>query len=189
MPLQFSHDTLIIDASCLINLYASNQLANILQSIPKNVAVAAYVADRETLFVYGELNEKGERTKEQIALQPLINIGLLHIVDLDSEDEVETLATFSALIADRGEAITGAIALHRNWAIIVDDKKARRLFQQNASHLQLIYTLELVKHWVELDSPTIDVITATLQNIRRRATYTPRRQEPLYDWWHQHNGG
>lgn len=189
MPLQFSHDTLIIDASCLINLYASNQLANILRSIPKNVAVAAYVADREALFIHGELNESGERTKEQISLQPLIDTGLLHIVDLASEAEAETLATFSALIADRGEAITGAIALHRNWAIIVDDKKARRLFQQNASQLQLIYTLDLVKHWVEVDSPTVDVIIQTLQNIRRRATYTPRRQEPLYNWWHQHNDG
>ena len=112
------------------------------------------------------------------------------IEDVASELEKEwTLATFSALIADRGEAITGAIALHRNWAIVIDDKRARRLFQQNASQLQLIYTLELVKHWVELDSPSIDVLTTTLQNIRHRATYTPRRQEPLYDWWHQHNGG
>ena len=189
MPLHFNHDTLLIDASCLINLYASNQLANILRSIPKTVAVAAYVADREALFIHSEINESGERTKEQIILQPFVNAGLLHLVDLASEEEAEILATFSALITDRGEAITGAIALHRNWAIIVDDKKARRLFQQNASQLQLIYTLELVKHWVELDSPTGAVITATLQNIRRRATYTPRRQDPLHDWWHQHNGG
>jgi len=189
MPLHFSHDILIIDASCLINLYASNQLADILRSIPKTVAVAAYVADREALWIYGELNEKGEPTKEQIALQPFVDAGLLRIVDLASEDETETFTTFSALIADRGEAITGAIALHRNWAIIVDDKKARRLFQQNASQLQLIYTLELVKHWVEVNSPAVDVIIQTLQNIRRRATYTPRRQEPLYNWWHQHHGG
>ena len=64
MPLHFNHDTLIIDASCLINLYASNQLASILRSIPKTVAVAAYVADREALFIHSEINESGERTKE-----------------------------------------------------------------------------------------------------------------------------
>lgn len=189
MPLEFHHDTLIVDASCLINLYASNQLANILQAIPKTVTVAAYVANREALFIQGEVNESGERTKEQIVLQPFIDAGLLHIVDLAEEDETETFATFSALIVDRGEAVTGAIALHRNWAIIVDDKKARRLFQQHASRLQLVYTLELIKHWVDCEAPIAAMITTTLQNIRKRAIYTPHRQHPLYEWWHRYNGG
>lgn len=189
MPLEFHHDTLIVDASCLINLYASNQLANILQVIPKTVTVAAYVANREALFIQGEVDELGERKKEQILLLPFINAGLLRIVDLAAEDEAETFATFSALIVDRGEAVTGAIALHRNWAIIVDDKKARRLFQQYASRLQLIYTLELVKHWVDCESPVTSMITTTLQNIRKRAIYTPHRQHPLYAWWHSYSGG
>ena len=94
MPLQFHHDTLIVDASCLISLYASNQLTAILQSISKTVAVAAYVADREALFIQSEVDEAGERKKEAIVLQPFINAGLLRIVDLAEEDETETLLHF-----------------------------------------------------------------------------------------------
>jgi len=188
MSLLYAHDTLILDANCVISLYASKQMANILAAIPKTITIAAYVSENEALWVYSEPDESGQRTKEPILLQPLIDTGLLHIVTIQSEDEAEIFATFAAMIRDQGEAITGAIAFKRNWAIVVDDEKARRLFHQNASHLQLIYMLELVKHWVEVDSPPDEIITATLQNIRKRATYTPRNQHPLYKWWHS-NGG
>lgn len=189
MSLLFAHDTLILDANCVIGLYASKQMAEILAAIPRTITVAAYVAEKETGWVYGELDEFGQRTREPINLQPIIDTELLQIVTIETENEAETFATFSAMIRDQGESITGAIAFHRNWAIALDDKKARRLFTTHARHLQLFYTLELVKHWVDIASPSSDAITAMLRNIRSGAKYTPTRLHPLYEWWHNFEGG
>jgi predicted nucleic acid-binding protein len=164
-------------------------MMDVLQAIPKSVVVAAYVSEREALWVYNEADETGHRSKESIILRPFVDAELLTIVQIDSEDEAEAFANFAAEIRDQGEAITGAIALCRHWAIVTDDRKARRLFQRDASHLQLVYTLELVKHWVDVCNPMAEMVTATLRNIRHRSAYTPHKQHPLYDWWHRHDGG
>ncbi|RIK41792.1 MAG: hypothetical protein DCC55_10825 [Chloroflexi bacterium] len=189
MPLLFAHNTLILDANCVIGLYASRYMAEILDAIPPTVTIAAYVADNETDWIYGPLDESGQQIREPIDLQPVLDAGLLHIVTVESEDEAEALVTFSAMIRDQGEAVTGAIALCRNWAIALDDKKARRLFTEYAGHLQLFYTLELVKHWVDTVSPSSSTITDMLRNIRSGARYTPHRHHPLYSWWHNFGGG
>lgn len=43
----FRHDSLILDACCVINLIVYGQVESILRSIPPQVAVAAYVAEKE----------------------------------------------------------------------------------------------------------------------------------------------
>lgn len=189
MSFDFAHNTLILDANSLICLYASQQIIPILKAIPKTIAVATYVTQKEALWIRGESSELGRDERESIQVQPLVDSGLLQIVTIDSEEEAEMFATFASQIRDQGEAITGAIALNRNWAIVLDDEKARRLFQRSAAHLQLIYTLELVKYWVDLACPAENLIIETLQNIRKRAIYTPRKQNPLYAWWHLYQGG
>lgn len=188
MPLLFAHNVLILDANCVIGLYATRRMAEILAAIPRTVTIATYVFENETQSIYSPLDEHGQRTKEPINLQPLVDAKLLQIVAIETEAEAETVVNLAALIGDQGESITGAIAFHRDWAIGLDDRKARRLFAQYAGHLQLIYTLDLVKHWVEISSPDLEVITSTLVNIRHGARYLPHRQHPLYEWWLS-NGG
>lgn len=182
MPITFAHDCIILDASCIINLYTSAQMEGILKSIQKSVSVAAFVVDREALGVYGGPDDAINQVKEKIELQPFIEAGLLKVVTIDSEIEAATYVNLATKIDD-GEAITGAIAIHRNWAIAVDDKKARSSFQGDAPHLQLIYTLELVKHWVETVSPSVQEISQVLERIHKRGAYAPRSSHPLYSWW------
>jgi hypothetical protein len=189
MSFRFAHDTLILDANCVINLYASQRMAEILATIPPNITIATYVAEREAQTVFGPPDDAGKRMREPIRLQPLIDADLLQIISIESEQEAEYFATFSAMTRDRGEAVTGAIALHHNWAIALDDKNARRLFTNHAGHLQLVYTLEIVKHWVDAASPSHSEIISTLQNIRQRARYAPTKFHPLWDWWHSFDGG
>jgi hypothetical protein len=102
MALLFVHDTLILDANCVIGLYASRQIAEILMAIPRTITVAAYVAEKETQWVYGEPNDSGQPIREPIVLKPLIDAGLLQIVTIESEGEAEAFATFSAMIRDQG---------------------------------------------------------------------------------------
>jgi hypothetical protein len=189
MPLLYDHTTLILDADCVISLYASGQMGAVLAAIPRSITVATYVAEREALWIWGEPDSAGVRPQEPIQLQPFIDQGLLHLVKIDSDEEAEVFATFAAKIRGQGEAITGAIAYCRQWAIVVDDKKARRLFTQYAPHLQLLYALDLVKHWADATNVPPDMITETLYNIRRRATYFPAADHPLISWWQTFGGG
>ena len=188
MSLLFAHDTLILDADCVISLYASGQMGEILAAIPRSMTVATYVAEREALWIWGEPDPAGVRPKDQIQLQPFVDRGLLHLVHIDSEEEAEVLATFAAMIRGQGEAITGAIAYCRNWAIVVDDRRARRLFTEQTPHLQLLYALDLVKHWADNTDAPADLITQALRNIRRRATYRPALDHPLLVWWQTFGG-
>ncbi len=188
MPLLFAHNVLILDANCVIGIYATRRMSEVLATIPRTVTIATYVFEKETQSIYGPLDEHGQRTKEPINLQPLVDAKLLRIVTIQSEAEAEIVVNLAGLIGDQGESITGAIAFHRDWAIGIDDRKARRLFAQYASHLQLIYTLDLVKYWFEINSPSLEDVASTLVNIRNGARYLPHRQHPLYEWWLS-NGG
>lgn len=185
MPLHFEHDAVILDASCIISLYASGKMEGVLRAVSHSVAVAAYVAIEEALWVYTNTAAGRERIK----LQPFVEAGLLKIVDVETEQEAESVVSLTAQRLDRGEAITGAIALHREWTLVTDDRKARAVIGQRAQHLQLLFTLELVKHWSDLNAIRPNDLSVTLQNVRRLGFYTPHKQHPLYQWWHAHGGG
>jgi hypothetical protein len=181
--LVFLHKCIILDACCVINLYASRHFSNILEAIPTSVAIAIYVREKEALRVYGNpLEHATQRREEQIDLQPYIDRSLLLLVSPESEAENVTYVNFAASV-DNGEAITGAIAVHRNWAIGSDDRRAVSFFAKAAPHLQVLSTLELMKHWVDTANLPTDVIHAALRNVCTRARYEPHSKHPLYLWW------
>jgi hypothetical protein len=183
----FSQDCIILDACCIINLYASGEMGDILKSISKSVAVAAYVRDEEALRIYSGLEGDETQKYEQIDLQPFIDCGLLIVVSPETEAENITFVNFAAILDD-GEAVTGAIALHRNWSIGSDDRKAPSSFAQNTPHLQVITTPELLKYWVDATSQPFEVVSQALHKIRIRARYEPNLRHKLYLWWQKHKG-
>jgi len=177
----FLHECIILDACCIINLYASRHFGNILEAIPSSVAVATYIRE-EALKIYGGPDEYVMQKEEQIDLQPFIDRGLLLPVSPETEAENVTYVNFATSLDD-GEAITGAIAVHRNWAIGSDDRRAISFFAKEAPHLQRISTLELLKHWVDTTGLPADVVCNVLRNVRIRAKYVPHSRHPLYYWW------
>ncbi|MEZ4510509.1 MAG: hypothetical protein R3C62_01415 [Chloroflexota bacterium] len=181
MAIEITETTIILDASCIINLYASGFIEEILQSIPKTITVTAYVVDREALWI--RKLTQGVSNKEPIQLQPLIDSGLLTIVDLTGDEEFNLHLYLSSKIRDEGESRTGAIGLQRRWAIGLDDHKARRIFQETAVDATLLYTLDLVKHWAEVRFVAQDILTTALCNIRWKAAYAPRKANPYREWW------
>jgi hypothetical protein len=73
-------------------------MADILLAIPGYVALAIFVLDEELL---------------RINLQPLVAQGIIRVVLFESEAEENAFVNF-AVELDDGEAITGAIAVHRH---------------------------------------------------------------------------
>ena len=163
----FSHDCIILDACCAITLYATKHMEAILQALPGGVAVATFVLDEEIL---------------RSNLQPFVEQGLIRTVSPDAESEENAFVNF-AVELDDGEAVTGAIAMHRKWAIATDDRKAQRVFARHNPGVQLLSTPELVKHWADTHSQPIEVVREALQNIETQARYKPSAGHALHAWW------
>lgn len=172
----------ILDACCVINLYASGRMAAILAAHPSAFAVTDYVMEQEVLRMYTGPRERVTDAAERIQLQPFLERGQIQLVALDSEEERRAYVDFAAHIDD-GEAMTGAIAVGRGWAIGTDDRKARAFFGRVAPHVELISTPELIKNWVDRTDPEASEVSRALQRVRLRARYVPGSKHPLYDWW------
>jgi predicted nucleic acid-binding protein len=193
--MHFKHNALILDANSIISLYASRKMDRILTTIEETAAVASYVYEHEALWVYGGSDLDENPVRDPVLLKEMIDAGLLTIVSIETEAEAEILVTLSAhsrsghSYKGQGELVTAAMAIHRNWAVVTDDRRARRLIREYNENLQLIHTLELIKHWVDVTHPESETISAVLQSIRTGASYSPRKLNPLYEWWHKYDGG
>src|SRR6266699_526727 len=174
----FHHDYTILDASCVINLYASGKMLEILEVGPSRFAIADYVRDREALKIYTGPDDDVMRTKEAINLAPFIDNKLMIVASPSCEDEFMDYVNF-AYYLDDGEALTGAIAKYRNWGIGIDERKGISFFTNETPQLQLVSTPELIKHWVDAAGPSYDTIRTVLRNIRFRARYYPGTEHTL----------
>ena len=179
----FQHDVLILDASTVICLYASGKMADILRDVPPQITVAGYVAQHETQYISSPADASGQKQKIPIDLSPIIREGLINIVDPQGEQEAKIQLSLAARIRGMGEVVTGAIAISRNWGIVVDDRKARRLFYEMAPQIQLLYTLDLVKNWIDIHQPDHEEILEALNRIREGAAFVPGKQDPNHAWW------
>lgn len=181
------HDAIILDACCVINLYASRQMAGIVACIAETVAVAVYVLRVEALAVY-QTSAAFPEEREAIDLRPLIDDGLLLTADLASAAEKAAMVHFISQRLDDGEAATAAIAVNRNWAVATDDRAARRRLTHDHGDIQLISTPQLLRHWVERAQPTADVVRRALRDVESRANYLVGQRHPLYAWWQAQKG-
>ncbi len=179
----FSHEGVILNACCLINLYASRYLSSILEALPVPVMVAADVYEHEVLRVYSEgFGEEGS-ISEQIEVQPLLDAGLLATAWPSSDAEQTSVIDFALALKEDGEAFTAALALHRRWAIGVDDPWTASFLRRNVPHIQLLTTPQFVKHWTERTDPSPETVRAVLHNIQRYAKYAIPPHHALYEWW------
>ena len=178
--MDIAHSHVILDACCVLNLSASGRLAEILEAVPVEVAVSEVVRERELLKLHLLGSEEGEGLDY---FEEVVERGLLVVVDFESEEETETFVNFVAILGDDGESATCAIAVHRGWAIATDDKRAISFSKQEAPHLQLVSTLDLVKHWAEVSKVTPESLRDVLEGIKVHGSYVPQRSHPLRTWW------
>lgn len=177
--LVFAHGGIMLDASCAINLYGSGKMGDVLAALPIPASIAEYVYVNEML----KISQGPGKPDVKIDLEQLIESGTLKVVPLSPGDEEMTALNFAAFGLDNGEAITGAIAVHRNWAIALDDRSANSILKREASHLQLITTPELIKYWTDSSAPQVELVRKVLQNIEKFGRYRPAHDHPLITWW------
>ena len=170
-------DVLLLDAGCLLNLYATDRLLEIAAALPWQLAVVDYVMEQEVLYVRIIGAQEGT---VPVDLSPLIDEGLLLVMRLETPSEEASFVELAAVLDD-GEAVTGAIALNRGHLIAIDDRKARRVLGEKASGMRLVSTLDLMHQWCP--SVSVQEVSHALRAMQHRARYVPGQQDPLYAWW------
>lgn len=173
---------ILLDASCLLNLYATGRLRDIALALPHRLGVADYVIEQEALYVWRP--GLGETREEQVLvdLSPLVAEGVIQVLRLEHQEEEATFVDMAALVDD-GEAVTAALALHRGCAVATDDRKARRVLAERAPTVPLVSTLDLLKKWGERSSVAATDLRAAMLAMQSGASYVPGERDPLYEWW------
>ena len=175
-------ECLVLDASCLLNLYATGRLRDISLAVGAQIEVADYVLEHEAIYTW-QTDSTGVREEAvPVDLAPLVAEGLLHVVRLEHPDDQATFVALAALVDD-GEAATGALAFHRGCSVATDDRKARRVFGEFIPDVLLVSTLELMKLWADESQVSHDELRAAMDAMRNSASYVPSIRDPLFEWW------
>ncbi len=168
---------LLLDASCLLNLCATDRLLEIAAALPWQLAVVDYVMEQEVLYVRIIGAQEGT---VPVDLSPLIDEGLLLVMRLETPSEEASFVELAAVLDD-GEAVTGAIALNRGHLVAIDDRKARRVLGEKAPGMRLVSTLELMRQWSA--SVPVQEVSHALRAMQHRASYVSGLWDPLHAWW------
>ncbi len=170
----------IVDACCLINLYASGSMLDILRAIVGGIYVPVLVT-HESLFVRKEDDQDPTAlVPDRIDLTHALAAGLLHQCDLENEVEAEYFVQFAAGVDD-GEAMCLALAKCRQWTVATDDRKAIRVAITEG--IDTISTAEIVKFWADKCKVADEALAESLRRIERYARFRPRKGSPLQKWW------
>ena len=175
---------LVLDASCLLNLYATGRLRAIAAALPYRLAVAEYVLEREVLYTWLPVATGSGARREPVDTSSLQEDGRIQVMRLELPEEEATFVSLAGSIDD-GEAVTGALALHRRCALATDDRKARRVFGERLPGIPLVSTLEILKLWEQEASVSGAELRAAILSMRSGASYVPGRRDPLYAWWRE----
>ena len=171
-----------MDASCLLNLYATRCLREIAAAIDIRFQVAQYVLEHEAIYTWVPNTESGRDEPVPVDVSPLIAEGLIHVIGFEDIAEQATFVELATLVDD-GEAVTGALAFHRGCSVATDDRKARRVFGERIPSVPLVSTLELLKLWADIGRIAASDLRAAMIAMRSGASYIPSIRDPLFEWW------
>jgi predicted nucleic acid-binding protein len=171
----------IVDACCVINLYAAGNLLGVL---PTTLGMRLHVPEKvleESLYVrQPDPADAAKLTQRAVDLAPLIGAGLLHRCDLEGEEELNLFVQL-ATILDDGEAACLAIAKVRGWSLATDDRKGRR--EALGVAVPVVTTPELVKRWADATNADATAVAQLLRDTQTYARFTPHKAMPLHSWW------
>ena len=172
-------EVLLLDACSIIGLYASHHIEAILAVRACQICIADVVS-QESNSVFRGGNGDDAQEREPIDLRKLAGAGAVSVISASDEDE---LLIYIDLLQelDDGESMTGAIAIHRGFGVVTDDRKALRVLTERGVTCET--TLDLIKGWAEETGVSRSKLQAVLLDVRQRARYLPHRTHPLRAWW------
>ncbi|GHO98875.1 hypothetical protein KSF_089230 [Reticulibacter mediterranei] len=150
---------IVLNPCCLIHMYASGQMEEILLSWKTPVFITAFTYEYENL------------QREPMDLEPLVQQGAIHVATLSSSELMDATNAYSPVLGVDSEAYALALAHHRNWAIGVDMPVTCSFFRRLVPDIPLLSTFDLLYHWAESRSLSSDVVQEVLQLMHQRVGY------------------
>ncbi len=171
---------LFLDACCLINLFGSGRIENVLEILPYRFATSELVADHEVLTIRGAATPDGSTERLTVSPRSLATSGHLSILPIASEREVDEFVRFAADLDD-GEASVCALAVVHGGGVATDDRKALRIL--GTTDVSVVQTPELLFAWAQESKTPEANVREALQTVRDRASFYPRKSAPCFTWW------
>lgn len=182
---------LVLDACCAINLLASGVIGDVLAALACRPVVTELVLEREVLRLPAEGSsdpqDEAAAADRLLSLGPLVEEGLLGLVGPASDAEVATFVDL-ALRLDDGEAMSAAIAIHRDGVLATDDRKAIRVVAELAPKLEVRRTSHLLREWAESTATSRATLREILRRVERDASFSPPLTDPNVQWWRDRRG-
>jgi predicted nucleic acid-binding protein len=170
----------IIDCCSLLNLYAGwGGLENLRQLPHAWFVCEAVLGESEITREYGADQTLQEH---KLVLDPFVDNGLIQKVAPVSESEVIDYLDFTQLIDD-GEAQAIALAKHRGFVLLTDDRKALRLAHRDDVGVRTISTVDVLREWIERAEVEANTVRTVLTRIRELARYAPAKNSSDLAWW------
>lgn len=173
---------LLNDSSVLLNLLAADCLAEVVAATGWQLAICPAVR-QETR----KLRDAATGELVMLDIAPLIECGLIQVLDLIGDEEKALYVEYSRVVDD-GEAMSIAIAASRALDLAIDDKQATNHARRTFPSLKLWTTPEILKHWAEVGSVSTNKLAAAVRLIEVRARYFPHTSHPLAPWWNSVKG-
>jgi hypothetical protein len=170
---------LFLDACCVINLYATGRIREVLGVLDHRCAVARWVIHEVLLLAP---DRKRRNVRERIDLASVIRAGSLTVVDAETAGEMSELVRFAREIDD-GEAQTCALAVVRRAPVASDDRKVLRVLAREG--LASFQTPELLHAWAVRARPGRAALREALGRVETLASFRPRPGTPQADWWRE----
>jgi len=171
----------ILDACGLLNLYAGGKFMPILAALRHEWFIPVAVERESHKYRQPDPSDPEKLVVLPIDLRPAIDGGLLIRCDCESDEETESYVELATRIGDDGESMGLAIAKHRGWSVLTDDKKARKVAAELG--VRLLSTAEVVKTWSEVAKISKTDLSDVLRAIERFANYWPGSGADHFDWW------
>jgi predicted nucleic acid-binding protein len=171
---------LLLDACCVLNLYATDRMSEILGALPHDFAIAELVT-REALHVRHPSGDPAQ-PRVNVDLSEMISQGLLDVLVLSTPGEQAAFVSYAAEIDD-GEAMTCALAVGRGYSVATDDLKVTRLAKQGAMPAPIVSTPDLMKAWRDTVALPREELRQALRAIEARASFSPGKGHALRPWW------
>lgn len=173
----------VIDSCCLINLYASQLLGEIVTASTEQAMIPKEVLD-ESLYVRQQCEDTLDgMILVKVDIAPFIAGGVLEVTTPSGSAELESFVQLAGIIDD-GEAACLAIASNRGMTLATDDRRAIRV----ASDLgvPISTTPNLIAEWMNRTSPKHHLVTDVIRCIEQYGRFRPHPNSPDRGWWEEH---
>ncbi len=171
----------VIDACCLIDLFASGHAEAILRAAAFDWHVPVAVQSEVQFVRQHDPQQPGQTIAVAGDLAPFFSAAALRVCKPDDNQELTRFTQYAAVFRSDGEAMCLAIAESRGWIVATDDRKAIRTGQ--AAGLTVVSCPELVKKWADAARPAAPILQGALKDIQFLAQFRPNSSMPCYKWW------